>query len=313
MKTFLTRLPLPVCGLMLGLASLGRLNASLAMPAGDWLCSGLALLLWVMILLKLVLAPRSFVAGLADPVITSVMPNLTMATMLLAVCGQTYGLPHPIALALWLTAVVGHYAIMGVFLVRHLWLAPKHLAMVMPSWFVAFVGIGVIPLTCGPFAPQVGLPTTWLALGLYAGVFPLVLWRMLRVPLPVAAQPLTTIIAAPASLCLAAYLTVATPPNAQLATGLFWFCQLLYLVALVWVLPYFTHAFVPSMGAFTFPLAITATAITKYTALFGAHSAILHALQWSEWAVICVVDAAVAVRYARFIGQTWPRPVTQPD
>ncbi|WP_125705020.1 TDT family transporter [Lacticaseibacillus daqingensis] len=309
MKIFLTRLPLPVCGLMLGLASLGSLNGALGLTPLWALCEGVALGLWGLVILKCLLVPRSALAALADPVVTSILPNLTMATMILAVFFTQLGVPLPVTTGLWWLAVIGHYAIMGGFFWRHLWRAPKRLAMVMPSWFVTFVGIGVIPVTCAPFAPALGPATTWLALVLYAGVFPVVIWRLIRLPLPTPALPLTTILAAPASLCLAAYLTVTPQPNAVFAGGLFAFCQLLYVIALIRVVPYFAHDFVPSMGAFTFPLAITATAIAKYTAVFAPTQPVLQAVKWLEWTVITAVVLMVTVRYTRFLIQAWPQRV----
>ncbi|WP_225047502.1 TDT family transporter [Lacticaseibacillus kribbianus] len=302
---FLTRLPLPVCGLMLGLASWGSLNASLGLVVLGSSCLWLALGLWVLVVLKFLLVPRVAFAGFADPVITSVLPNLTMATMLLAVFATGLGVPLAVTRAAWWVAVGAHYAIMATFVWRHLLRAPKKLAMVMPSWFVTFVGIGVIPVTCGGFAPWLGPATSWLALVLYALVFPWVIARLIRLPLPVSALPLTTILAAPASLCLAAYLTVTPRPNAAFATALFVFCQVLYAVALRLAVPYVRHAFVPSMGAFTFPLAITATAITKYVAALTQHSAALTALQWAEWAVAGAAVLMVLVRYAWFMTKDW--------
>ncbi len=102
--------------------------------------------------------------------------------------------------------------------------------------------------------------------GDYVALFPFVLHRLRHVPLPEATQPLLTIMAAPASLCLTGYLASFDHPNFWLATGMLIFAQSLYFITLVSIRQYTRLSFYPSFAAFTFPLVISATALTKYIA-----------------------------------------------
>ncbi|WP_461213440.1 TDT family transporter [Lacticaseibacillus sp. GG6-2] len=307
MQTFLARLPLPISGLMLGLASLGNIYHTVAWQGGWLLCQGLAMGLWLLVMAKFVVAPGSVKTALEDPVVTSVLPNLTMATMLICTCLQALGLPAQLVTGLWWVAVVGHLAIMVYFGWHHLLKAPKRLAMVMPSWFVTFVGIGVIAVTAPQFAPALGVPMVIASLMTYALVFPIVMVRLVKVPLPTPAKPLVTIVCAPASLCLAAYLSVVADPNPIVAGGLLLFSQALYLGTLIAIRHTLRLPFAPSIAAFTFPVAITATAITKYNAVLLPSrwpGALLMGAQWLEWGVVTLMVATVFGRYAAFLLRT---------
>ena len=50
------------------------------------------------------------------------------------------------------------------FVSRHLLPQQKEWQMIYPSWFVTFVGIGVIPVTSGKFVPALGQPLSGLHL-----------------------------------------------------------------------------------------------------------------------------------------------------
>lgn len=301
MREFLARVPLPICGLMLGSASLGNLLKTADLNVGWLVFQGLAILLWLLVTAKLILAPQSVLGALKDPVVTSVAPNYTMATMLICGFMLAVGVPKAQVTWAWWLAVVLHFAIMGYFIWQHLLRPKKQLAMVMPSWFVLFVGIGVIAMTAPQFAPWLGWPVLVLSLVLYAGVFPVVMVRLARLPLAQPALPLTTIVAAPASLCLAALLGVVAHPQFFWATALMVFAQLLLLGTLATVWRYVRLPFAPSIGAFTFPLAISAVALTRYNAAFHWGQAVLMPLQWLEWGLTFGVVVWVAGRYGRFL------------
>jgi exfoliative toxin A/B len=141
-------------------------------------------------------------------------------------------MPVGIATVIWVLAVIIHFGLMIFFVSRHLLPQQKEWQMIYPSWFVTFVGIGVIPVTSGKFVPALGQPLFWLAFVIYVAVFPFVLHRVRTIPLPEATQPLLTIIAAPASLCLTGYLASFTHPNLAFATGMLIFAQCLYFLTL---------------------------------------------------------------------------------
>ena len=139
---------------------------------------------------------------------------------------------------------------------------------------------------------------------IYVALFPFVLHRLRHVPLPEATQPLLTIMAAPASLCLTGYLASFDHPNFWLATGMLIFAQSLYFITLVSIRQYTRLSFYPSFAAFTFPLVISATALTKYIAAFAQNGTVhdlMSVLQWGEWIAATLMLVFVTGHYLHFL------------
>ena len=307
MRSFLKRLPLPMAGLTLGLASLGNLYKLAGWQLVGNLTGGLAALLFGLILLKICLTPLHAAKSLQDPIIASVSPTFSMTLMILCTYLTAWGMPVGIATVIWVLAVIIHFGLMIFFVSRHLLPQQKEWQMIYPSWFVTFVGIGVIPVTSGKFVPALGQPLFWLAFVIYVAVFPFVLHRVRTIPLPEATQPLLTIIAAPASLCLTGYLASFTHPNLAFATGMLIFAQCLYFLTLFSIRQYTRLSFYPSFAAFTFPLVISATALTRFIAIFASKGLVhnlLSVLQWGEWLVASLMLIFVTGHYLNFLRLT---------
>lgn len=308
MRSFLTKVPLPMAGLTLGLASLGNLYKGAQWQVLGNICGGLALALFALIVGKFVLTPRHALANLAnDPIVASVAPTISMTLMILCTYFTAWGLPLPVVRGLWVGAVALHFALMIFFVIRHLLPQEKQWHMVYPSWFVTFVGLGVMPVTSGQFFPNWGVPLFWVTFALYVAVFPVVIHRVRTVPLPEAAQPLLTIVAAPASLCLTGYLAAEPRPNFIFATALVLFAQTLYWLTLAKVHQYTRLSFYPSFAAFTFPLVISATALTRYVTLLTAWPALAtfgHVLQGLEWLIASFMLVFVTGHYLNFLHGT---------
>lgn len=155
--------------------------------------------------------------------------------------------------------------------------------------------------------PALGQPLFWLAFVIYVAVFPFVLHRVRTIPLPEATQPLLTIIAAPASLCLTGYLASFAHPNLAFATGMLIFAQCLYFLTLFSIRQYTRLSFYPSFAAFTFPLVISATALTCFIAIFASKGLVhnlLSVLQWGEWLVASLMLIFVTGHYLNFLRLT---------
>lgn len=304
MRNFLKQVPLPMAGLTLGLASLGNLYKLAGWQLVGDLTGIVAALLFWLVLLKLCLTPLHAAGSLQDPIIASVSPTFSMTLMILCTYFVAWGMPLPVATIVWLMAVAIHFGLMIFFVLRHLISQPKAWHMIYPSWFVTFVGLGVIPVTSSQFVPALGQPLFWMALVIYVALFPFVLHRLRHVPLPEATQPLLTIMAAPASLCLTGYLASFDHPNFWLATGMLIFAQSLYFITLVSIRQYTRLSFYPSFAAFTFPLVISATALTKYIAAFAQNGAVhdlMSVLQWGEWIAATLMLVFVTGHYLHFL------------
>ncbi len=200
--------PTPMAGLALGIASLGWCweNAGHFDGRMQLLGAAIAAVLLVILTFKFLLHPRLLLQDLAHPVVGSVVPTYAMGTM---VVSKALGMIAPQAgEALWLFAVAVHL----LFLATFIWHRAKEFEIhhMVPSWFVPPVGIIVadVAFPGGQFAPLAnGL--LWFGIICYGLMLPLMLYRLIfSHEVPDAAKPTIAILAAPASLSLAGYLSV---------------------------------------------------------------------------------------------------------
>lgn len=267
-------IPLPICGVMLGLAALGNLlqafigNALGCQPCGDTarlVCGGIAALLWIVVVLKMILCFKGVREALNDPVVGSVFCTFPMATMLLAVYAKPY--IGAAAEALWYAAVALHAVLIVWFTLKIA--LPFSLGKVFTSWYIVYVGIAVSSVSAPAFAAQdIGAAAFWFGLASLAVLLVIVTVRYAKLPPKEPAQPLFCIYAAPASLCLAGYIQSVTPKSPEMVIGLLALSSFLLLVTLVKLPKYLSLKFYPSYAAFTFPYVITAIAAMQSMAFF---------------------------------------------
>lgn len=302
---FSQRIPTPLAALALGIASLGwcwdsnlQLDGKVQLTA-----AGIAAVLIGLLLLKFARCPKLFWQDLAHPILGSVLPTAAMATMVISVA-----LPESLALPLWAAAVIAHSLLFAGFLGHRL--TAFQLQQLIPGWFVPPIGIVTAVLTCPTTIPY-GLAAAlfWFGLFAYALILPVMLYRLVKLgTLPLAAKPSLAVLAAPASLCLAAYISfVATPAK--------WLVLLLLPVALLMttiiylVLPSLLRLhFTPAFAAYTFPLVIGSTALFKVAGLFttwqwSSLSQLVLNLAYLELAVATLVSSYVAWRFALYFWQ----------
>lgn len=257
MKEFLKRLPYTVGGVMLAFAALGNLLGQYHMYA-KYFCGMIATIILIGLIAKIKLYPSSVGEAFKLPPVASVMVTIPMGIILLA----SY-LSEVLPLIARLLGVVGallYLVIMIQFTRKHV--LPFKLEKVLPSYFVAYIGIVVISVTAKGFGyPVVGQIVFYFGLLAYVILLPIVSFKWIRFPKraePI--QPLVIIFAAPANLLLVGYLKSMSKPSViavavLLALGigftLFAWFQLPKLLKL---------PFYPSYAAFAFPLVIAALA-----------------------------------------------------
>lgn len=83
MKNFLKIIPIPICGLILGLASLGNLFKDYHHVALGNLTGGISMILMIFIFVKLFILFEHTKQTLHDPIIASVSPTFTMSLMVI--------------------------------------------------------------------------------------------------------------------------------------------------------------------------------------------------------------------------------------
>lgn len=297
MKEFLKIVPIPMCGLILGLASLGNLVKGygyLALGNGMGICAGL---LMVLVLAKVVLTFSHAKKGLEDPIVASVAPTFTMALMVLCTYLLQIDAIASYVKYLWFVVILIHYGLMALFTFRFLIKPSVKWEHLYPSWFIVYVGLGVVAVTSGSFSPVVGQVNFWIGLFTYLVLLPFIIYRVFKVQnMPDPTLPLITIIAAPGSLELTGYLKAFDHPQFSLVLLLLVLSQVLY--GFIWtrIIKLFSLPFYPSYAAFTFPLVISAFAATE-AAHFLAESG--YAADWLR--VLSGVETVIAGAVVLFV------------
>ncbi len=258
MKQVIKKIPVPMAGLMLGLASAGNLVLSYGSIYRN-IFGGIAALIFLLLVMKIVLFPKDVVESLDNPVIASVSPTFSMGVMILS----TYLKPYfpSLALGLWVMALLLHFALMIYFTKKYV--LNFNIKKVFPSYFVVYVGIVVASVTAPVYnLASLGQSIFWFGFICYLVLLPIVLYRVIKVKeIPEPALPTIVIIAAPSSLCLAGYMNSFQNKN-MILVGILASLSLLMLTAVLINMPKLLKLkFYPSYSAFTFPLVISAIAI----------------------------------------------------
>ena len=297
---FLKRYPIPIAGLILALLALGNLVQSYD-PRIRLALGGIAAVLYVIYLLKLIVLNTKLKEPLENPVAASVLPTFTMATMLLG--GYVKPYCPGFGVGLWYAGLIGH----ALLILWFSWgfLRGFSIKKVFPSWFIVYVGIAVASVSA-PVAGRLdlGRAAFWFALAAFLCLLPFVCWRVWKVgQIPDPAKPTTVIFAAPAPLLLAGYMTSfeVKDPNMVytllMASLLFFLVGLFYLIWLTWKQPDFT----PAHAAFTFPMVISAIAVKLSGASLGNDLEIHQLLVTLQTILAALVVLWVLVRYLIFL------------
>ncbi|MFD1008500.1 TDT family transporter [Oceanisphaera ostreae] len=292
----------PMAGLALGIASLGWAWENVGLFAGGAQMLGaiIAAVLLLILTAKFMLHPHLLAQDLAHPVVGSVVPTFAMATMVVS-CAVGGNLGS----GLWLFAIALHL----IFLVTFIWhrLKDFQLHHMVPSWFVPPIGIIVADVASpgGAFAPLAQV-LLWFGIVCYAVMLPMMLYRLIFcAEVPDAAKPTIAIMAAPASLSLAGYLTVTAEPAPVLVAVLLGIAVLMTDLIYLAFIKLLRLPFSPGYAAFTFPLVIGATALFKVVTLaetLGLDAAAINQLRWmaeGELVIATLVVSYVALRFAQ--------------
>jgi len=297
------RIPTPSAGLALGIASLGSILESILSAGGaiQTVSAVLASVFLLGVFCKFLFHPYLIKEELTHPVLGSILPAFTMALMVIS---KAVGLYSPlIRQIIWFIAVMGHLSLLTAFV----WYNIRHFSFerVFPSWFIPTVGIIAAALTSpgGIFAELADM-IMYLGLINFAVTLPLITYRVFfLMGLADAAKPTIAVMAAPASLSLAGYLTIESDPSILLCGVLL--CLAVLLTGIVYItIPGLIMRLSPGPGyaAFTFPLVISATALYKTYEVFSVNPAIMQYAEKLYWfAMAELIIAVIIVGYVFFV------------
>ena len=303
-RQFLTKIPVPVCGLALGMASL---DLFLSRTHGFYsysIFAFLSFILIVMVTARFIIDPRGVAKDLENPAVFGVLPTYTMTLMLLA----TYAvdLLGDIALAIWLAAIVMSFVIMFFFV--RMFLFGFSFEKVFPAWVVVFVGYVTASVTSADFGMQeLGKILFWFGLIGYLAVLPLITYRTLVVrKIPEPLIPSIAIFAAPANLlvvgCHSAFgASLPEIPFALVAV----MGAVSYIAVMIYMPVMLNRKFYPSYAALTFPLVISAVAFYRLGGFYGLSSGrVFSVLQETTVVIAVLVVVYVLIRYIIFFCRT---------
>lgn len=301
MSEFLKKYPVPIAGLILGLAAAGNLVQSYGNLYRNML-GIITSILFIIMVAKITKYPKAVAGSLENPVIGSVFPTFSMATMILS----TYLKPYASALSymIWIVGFVLHVILI-------LWFTKNfvfnfNIKQVFPSWFIVYVGIVAASVTGPAFnLPDIGKLVFWFGFVSYLILLPIIIYRVIKVKeIPEQVLPNLVIFAAPASLLLAGYMNSFQVKSGGIIWVLMALSIIMY-VAVLFILPKLLRLkFYPSYSAFTFPFIISGISM-KSTNVFLIKSgqpilSLIYLVKFQE-IIGVAITLYVLVRYIIFL------------
>ncbi|MEG2436765.1 MAG: TDT family transporter [Cetobacterium sp.] len=255
MREKIKNLPLPVTGLMLGLAATGNLMVGYKNGSREFF-GILALIVFILICVKMLLPWEGLKNELENPVTASVFPAFFMGGMILT----TYAKPYigKISFYIWGIFVVAH--LIYILFYTKKFILKFNIKKIFPSIFVTYVGIVTASVTAPVYGVQeIGEILFWVGFTGYIIFLPVVLLRVLKLKdIPEPALATIAILTAPAGLCLAGYISTFREKQMEMVVFLFTLATVIYFGVVIMMPKLLKGGFKPSYSSFTFPLVITA-------------------------------------------------------
>lgn len=293
------KVPVPLCGVMLGFAALGNLLQSYG-EGIRLVCGIVAAFLLILVLLKLIMFPKMIKEDMQNPIMASVSGTFPMALMLLS----TYVKPFigPAAMYIWFFAIGLHIVLIVYFTVK--FILKLQLPKVFASYYIVYVGIAVAAVTAPAFEQTgIGAAAFWFGFVTLIILLVLVTVRYVKCPqIPEPAQPLLCIYAAPTSLCIAGYVQSVTPKSRGFLLAMLAVATVLYIFSIVKAIGYLKLKFYPSYAAFTFPFVISAIATKQTMACLANMGQPMPVLKYVVLIESVIAVVFVVYTFIRFMG-----------
>ena len=258
MRRIIKKVPIPMAGLMLGLAALGNLVQSYKDIYRNILgiISGILLLL---LIAKIVVDPKGVKRDMNNVVVASASAPLPMGIILLA----TYIKPYfpSFSYAMWIVGLILNVLLILYFTKKYVF--NFNIKNVFPSWFVLYVGIVIGSVTAPAYDKAIiGQYLFWFGFVCYLILLPIVSYRVIKIKgIPEPALPTIGIFAAPASLCLTGYMNSFQDKSMIIVGFLAILSLIIYIIVLLQMPRLLKLPFYPSISSYTFPFVISGIAI----------------------------------------------------
>lgn len=292
---FIKKVPLPMSGLMLACFAVANLLKSYH-DGFHTVFSWSGVVLFALITLKIILEPKALKVALEHPVVSSVLPTYSMGMMLMAAFLKP--MMTSVSPYIWYTAIIIHMLLMINYTIK--FVLKFDLKKIFPSIFIVYVGIVTASVTAPAFNITMGKLAFYFGMVVYVFLIVLVAIRLKKhKQLPAPAQPTLAIIAAPASLCLAGYMSCFSNPSKPFVMGLMMIALLMTVLVYTTLPKLLKLSFSPGYAAFTFPLVISAIAVKKANVLLQSNG--VSFIITLETIIATVMVLYVLIRYVHFL------------
>ncbi len=296
--SLIKNIPIPVCGLILALLSLGNLSQDIH-PYLRYLFGSIGIIFLILMVLKIIFYPNSIKEDFKNPVIVSSSGTFSMSLMILS----TYIIQFSpsIAYAIWIIGIVLHILLM-IYFTYHFIIRNFNISNVYPSYWIVFVGITMGAITSNVHSMnEIGFIFFIIGFISMLITLPLVIYRYLKHPnVPDANKPLICIFTAVLSILIVGYINSSQTMINEFLLALYLIACVFYIFALSKFIEYRNLEFYPSFAAFTFPFVISALATKGVMSKLG-FNVILDSILKIEIAIATVIVLYILIRYVKFL------------
>ncbi|HJF22660.1 MAG TPA: TDT family transporter [Mammaliicoccus lentus] len=260
LKTGLKRTPIAICGLALGVMALSNLfyNLNLTLFGLSFFIISCAILL--IVILKWIVYPTMFLKELKNINTFAILPALPMTLMILVSIVKTQFLVGAYILnVIWYVSILLHMSFIIIFIGFYAFRNYK--SWPNTSWFVMFVGIGVIGETSSAFNTSIGNIAIILGSIFLILILGYVLFTKAWQTYNQEQFPMVIIMSAPAALCLNSYILNHSSYSVAYVSAFLVLSQLLFLFTLIFLPKIMKEGFKVSFSALTFPWVTTAASL----------------------------------------------------
>ena len=291
------KLPIPIAGVLLAVLSLGNLLKDIN-PYLRYFFASIGLIILILIILKVILYPKSIKEDFKNPVIVSSSGTFSMSLMILS----TYLLEFipSIAYSIWIIGIVLHILLI-IYFTYHFIIRDFNISNVYPTYWIVFVGITMGAITSHAHnIEEIGF--IFFIIGFISMIItsPVIIYRYLKYKdIPDMNKPLICIFTALFSILIVGYVNSAQHISNIFVMALYLIACIFYIFALYKFIDYRNLDFYPSFAAFTFPFVISALA-TKGILSVMKTSIILESILNLQIIIAVLIVAYVIIRYVQF-------------
>ena len=264
----LKKMPVPVLPTFVGALTLSNVYGGMGYTWFRYLVMAAATIVIICYIIKIILYPGVCASEYRQTVPSSLYAGFTMCLMILGSFYYEMGLGF--GKVIWLCAVIIHAVHICIFTYNNV-IKKRDWGTTVPSWFVTYNGIMVSCVTGGAMNMKPMLQAiTIYGIIIYLILIPIMIYRLIKVPVKPAVYHTMPVVLAPCSLCVVSLLNTFDPAPKLLLIFLY-ICVLASLLFIIVKLPdFFSFDFVPGFAGLTFPMAIGIVATNKMAGYLAA-------------------------------------------